>query len=92
MFAQPIDPAQLPEQHARPAGDRIDDRDELGALLAGLPRQQRAAIVLRYYLGLEDAAVAEQLGCSVSTVRSNMSRALARLRVAPELLESEIRR
>jgi RNA polymerase sigma-70 factor (sigma-E family) len=79
----------------RPVDDvstAIGNRDLLDRLLRDLPRQQRSVVVLRYYLGLNDAAVADQLGCSVSSVRSNMSRALARLRVSPELLESEARR
>jgi RNA polymerase sigma-70 factor (sigma-E family) len=45
-----------------------------------LPPKQRAAIVLRYYEDLDDAAIADALGCSVNTVRSQISRALASLR------------
>jgi RNA polymerase sigma-70 factor (sigma-E family) len=48
-------------------------------LLGGLPRQQRAVLVLRYYEDLPDERIAEVLGCGVSTVRSNATRALARL-------------
>jgi RNA polymerase sigma factor (sigma-70 family) len=46
-----------------------------------LPARQRAAIVLRYFADLDDAAVADALGCSIATVRSQISRALAQLRV-----------
>jgi RNA polymerase sigma factor (sigma-70 family) len=49
-------------------------------LLATLPRQQRAVLVLRYYLDLSEAQIAEVLGCSAGTVKSNASRALAKLR------------
>jgi RNA polymerase sigma-70 factor (sigma-E family) len=56
--------------------------DRLRALLAGLPRQQRAVIVLRYYLDYSEAQIAETLGCSVGTVKSNASRAMAKLRDA----------
>ena len=45
-----------------------------------LPPRQRAAIVFRYYEDLDDAAVADALGCSVGTVRSQISRGLASLR------------
>jgi RNA polymerase sigma factor (sigma-70 family) len=45
-----------------------------------LPPRQRAAVVFRYYEDLDDAAIAEALGCSVATVRSQISRALATLR------------
>lgn len=61
----------------------------LWQLLATLPRQQRAVLVLRFYLDLPEAQIADVLGCSVGTVKSNSSRALARLRSAlsgaPEL-------
>ncbi|WP_020657713.1 sigma-70 family RNA polymerase sigma factor [Amycolatopsis benzoatilytica] len=57
-----------------------DERDEMLARLAALPRKQRAAIVLRYYENYTDAEIAEFLRCGVSTVRSQISRALAALR------------
>jgi RNA polymerase sigma-70 factor (sigma-E family) len=56
--------------------------------LQRLGRRQRAVIVLRYYDDLPEAAVAEALGCSVGTVRSQTSKALARLRqIVPSMLE-----
>jgi RNA polymerase sigma-70 factor (sigma-E family) len=55
-------------------------RDAAWRLLATLPRQQRAVLVLRFYEDLPDREIAEVLGCSEPTVRSNASRALARLR------------
>ncbi|MBM2619486.1 SigE family RNA polymerase sigma factor [Actinoplanes sp. LDG1-06] len=55
--------------------------DELWRLLMGLPRQQRAVIVLRYYESLSDLEISEVLGCRTGTVRSNASRALATLRI-----------
>jgi RNA polymerase sigma-70 factor (sigma-E family) len=64
--------------------DGADERAERDAMirrLAGLPRKQRAAVVLRYYAGLPDAEIAVQLGCRVTTVRSQISRALATLRI-----------
>jgi RNA polymerase sigma factor (sigma-70 family) len=48
--------------------------------LARLPFQQRAVLVLRYYLQVSDDAIAETLGCSRNTVRSSARRGLARLR------------
>ena len=59
--------------------------------LAGLPRQQRAALVLRYYEGLSDAEIADVLGCGESTVRSNASRALATLRIGLSPLSASSR-
>jgi RNA polymerase sigma-70 factor (sigma-E family) len=49
-------------------------------LLSCLPRQQRAVIVMRYYLDQSEAQIAEALGCSPGTVKSTASRAIARLR------------
>ena len=49
-------------------------------LLVTLPAQQRAVLVLRYYADLDDSAIARTLGCGIPNVRSQASRALARLR------------
>lgn len=56
------------------------ERDALLAELATLPPRQRAVLVLRYYEGLPDTAIAELLGCALGTVRSCASRALVTLR------------
>jgi len=58
------------------------DRDGLVTDLAKLPRRQRAAVVLRFYEGLSDDEAADVMGCSPSTVRSHLSRALHTLRVS----------
>jgi RNA polymerase sigma-70 factor (sigma-E family) len=58
----------------------VDDRDLLLRALSGVPARQRAVLVLRYWEELSDAEIAEALNCAVSTVRSQASRALARLR------------
>ena len=55
-------------------------RDEMWTLLAGLPRRQRAVLVLRYYESLTDTEIAEVLGCSPVTVRGYAHRALTTLR------------
>jgi RNA polymerase sigma-70 factor (sigma-E family) len=59
----------------------VVDRDELWQRLAGLPRQQRAVLVLRYYERLTDQEIATVLGCGPGTVRGYASRALAALRL-----------
>ena len=64
-------------------------RDEMWTLLAGLPRAQRAVLVLRFYNDLADDEIADTLGCTPSTVRAHASRALAKLRTA---LGEEVRR
>jgi RNA polymerase sigma-70 factor (sigma-E family) len=60
-----------------------DDRDAMLGLLAKLPRKQRAAVVLRYYENYSDTEIGAVLRCGPSTVRSQISRALAALREAP---------
>lgn len=56
------------------------DREALWQLVAALPARQRAALVLRYYEDLDDAAIAEILGCSAVTVRTHVMRGIAALR------------
>ena len=71
-----------------PAGPAIEDhagvhaeRDALRTELDKLPRRQRAVLVLRYYAGLSDLEIAEELGCTAGTVRGYASRAMAALRI-----------
>jgi RNA polymerase sigma-70 factor (sigma-E family) len=73
-----------------PAGDHAD-RDEVLGLLATLPRQQRAVLVLRYYEGLDDEAIAAVIGCAPVTVRAHASKALARLRAGAAAPIKEMR-
>jgi RNA polymerase sigma-70 factor (sigma-E family) len=60
------------------------DRQAVGAVvraaLAGLPRQQRAVLVLRYLEDLPEAEVAALLGCSVGSVKTHAYRGLRALR------------
>ena len=70
------------------ADDEIGDhaeRQDLWTALRQLPRRQQAAVVLRYYEQLTEAETAAVLGCSVGTVKSQTSRALAKLRIDPAL-------
>ena len=57
-------------------------RDEVASLLARLPPQQKAVIVLRYLLDEPDDRIARILGCTPGTVRSHLSLARAALRLA----------
>jgi RNA polymerase sigma-70 factor (sigma-E family) len=66
--------------YADTTADAHAERDAIWAELAGLPRQQRAVLVLRYYEDLPDERIAELLGCAPVTVRVHASRALASLR------------
>ena len=76
---------QLPERGGRDAETRdfaadADLHDALWSALAGLPRRQRAMVVLRYYEDLSEAETARVMGVSVGTVKSTTSRALGKLR------------
>jgi RNA polymerase sigma-70 factor (sigma-E family) len=57
-------------------------REEVARLLAALPPQQKAAVVLRYLLDEPDEQIALALGCTPGTVRSHLSHARAALRLA----------
>ncbi|WP_430783423.1 SigE family RNA polymerase sigma factor [Actinoplanes sp. G11-F43] len=58
----------------------LAERDQMWRLVRALPARQRTVIVLRYYEDLDDAAIAEVMGCSATTVRTHAKRALATLR------------
>ena len=62
-------------------------RTALAGALRRLPRRQRAVVVLRYCLDLPVADVANLLQCSMGTVKSQSSKALAKLSQDPELGE-----
>lgn len=84
----------LPEPNAGDTGSPTESatalrRDVLTAL-AQLPRGQRAVVVLRYFEDLSELQTAETLGCSVGTVKSQCSRALAALRQSPSLATEEV--
>ncbi|WP_043633983.1 SigE family RNA polymerase sigma factor [Nonomuraea candida] len=61
----------------------LGTREALRKALAALPPKQRAVVVLRYFADLPDEEIAGIVGCSVATVRSQASRALAKLRLDP---------
>jgi RNA polymerase sigma factor (sigma-70 family) len=62
--------------------DRVDppEIDETWDLLATLPREQRVALVLRYYEDLPVNEIARVMGCRPATARTRIHRALAKLR------------
>lgn len=88
-------PTGTPADSASPAADHAEAvaaRDESRRALDSLPPRARTVLVLRYYADLDDAAIADTLGITSSSVRATASRALAALRDArPPLARREIR-
>ena len=68
----------------------LDERDELWQAVGRLPRRQRAVLVLRYFEDMSEAQIADTLGVSTGTVKSQASKALARLRVDPLLVPQPV--
>ena len=62
-----------------------DMQESLRHAIDRLPQRMRAAVVLRYYEDMTEAEVAEVLGISLGTVKSTVSRAVAKLRIDAEL-------
>ncbi len=64
-----------------------DDRSMLMTALMRLAAGQRSVVVLRYWMDMTETEVAAALGCSVGNVKSQASRALAKLRISEDLAE-----
>jgi len=79
--ARPVDSVGDIAQAGATVEEAHAAREEILAGLAKLPRQQRAAILCRFYLDWSDAETAQALGCREGTVRSHISRALRSLRI-----------
>jgi len=73
------------------ADDRLADRAALRDTLSRLGPRQRTVIVLRFWLDMSEADTARALNCSVGTVKSQTSRALATLRKHADITEGELR-
>jgi RNA polymerase sigma factor (sigma-70 family) len=84
--------ANLAKSHLRrlrlerrlPGPDRFffDDPeiDETWEAVCRLPFRQRSVLALRFYSDLSEAEIARVLGCRPGTVKSSLSRGLAKLR------------
>ncbi len=91
------EPPDLPALEAGPAElfEQNEMRQVIGAALDCLPPVQRAAIVLRFYLGFSEAETAEQLACAPGTIkwrlhsaRRQLQTLLGELRPGPNLPEA----
>ena len=72
-------PELVPPEPVR-VEELIVDSIALSDALARLSRKQRAAVVLRYFAGYEEAEIATALGTSQGTVKTHLARGIRRLR------------
>ena len=70
----------------------LDLRDQLERGLSRLSTEQRAVVVLVYYLDLPLADAAQALGIPLGTTKSRLNRATSALRAAIEADERELSR
>jgi RNA polymerase sigma-70 factor (sigma-E family) len=76
----------IPERAVADHAGDSELQDALRRAIERLPRRMRAAVVLRYYEDMTEAEIANVLGVSQGTVKSTVSRAVAKLRIDAELL------
>jgi RNA polymerase sigma-70 factor (sigma-E family) len=74
-------PDQVVADHARDS----DMAEVVRAALDRLPQRMRAAVMLRYFEDMTEPEIAATLGISLGTVKSTVSRGVARLRIDAEL-------
>lgn len=76
---------EIPDQPAADTSGNSELRDTLQRAIDRLPQRMRAAVVLRYFEDMTEAEVADVLGVSQGTVKSTVSRAVAKLRTDADL-------
>ncbi|RNL85831.1 SigE family RNA polymerase sigma factor [Halostreptopolyspora alba] len=76
----------IPEQRVDDPTWKSDLHDVVHRAIERLPDRQRETLVLRYYQDLSEAQIAERLGVTIGTVKSTISRAVARLRRDADLI------
>ena len=72
--------ADIPTQYEADPSTWIGDREQLYEAIGRLPVDQRAVLVVHYYLGLPLARSAEILGIPVGTAKSRLHHGLTALR------------
>ena len=70
----------VPESAGDGHADAVSSRTTMWAAIQDLPPRQRAIVVLRYYEDLSERDIAQVLGVSPGTVKSQASTALRNLR------------
>jgi len=76
---------EIPDQAVADHAVSSDLQETLRRAVDRLPQRMRAAVTLRYYEDMTEAEIAEVLGVSLGTVKSTVSRAVAKLRIDAEL-------
>jgi RNA polymerase sigma-70 factor (sigma-E family) len=76
---------EIPDQAVVDHSVSNEMQETLRRAIDRLPQRMRAAVMLRYYDDMSEAEVAEVLGVSLGTVKSTVSRAMAKLRIDAEL-------
>jgi RNA polymerase sigma-70 factor (sigma-E family) len=84
-----VAPDELPHRAAPDESVAVVHRDELVRALAELSPQQRRVVVLRYLVGLSEREVADDLGVSTGSVKTQASRGLHKLRASMGELPGE---
>ncbi len=77
IHAIPLDGAGTPDDQRS-----LAIRDQLERGFLRLPQDQRAVLVLHFYLDLPDAEAADALGIPIGTMKSRLNRARSALRAA----------
>jgi RNA polymerase sigma-70 factor (sigma-E family) len=75
----------IPDQPVADTAGNSELHDTLQRAIDRLPQRMRAAVVLRYFEDMSEAEVADVLGVSQGTVKSTVSRAVAKLRTDSDL-------
>jgi RNA polymerase sigma-70 factor (sigma-E family) len=76
---------ELPDQVIPDNVRESETAEMVRRALDRLPDRMRAAVMLRYFEDMTEPEIAETLGVTLGTVKSTVSRAVARLRVDAEL-------
>jgi RNA polymerase sigma-70 factor (sigma-E family) len=76
---------EIPDQAVADHAIMSDLQETMRRAIDRLPDRMRTAVVLRYYEDMTEAEVAEILGVSLGTVKSTVSRAVAKLRCDADL-------
>ena len=78
---------ELPDQAVADHARESDTAEVVRRALDRLPQRMRTTVMLRYFEDMTEPEIAATLGISLGTVKSTVSRAVAKLRIDTELGE-----